>query len=188
MSKTSQEKARIQQIKELTDSVATADCTYSIWWIYSNREDRKRYLETMNDSPLFFRAAIHAHFLATIVALYALYETRRDSVNVPRVASESPPAVRASLTAKLTEAKSLWTKVAILRNECFGHVSSSLSTSAVFKKADVRPNDLKRLIELSKEIVNNLSHAEDRSSHAFNLDPSNETRKILDQLKENLKS
>jgi hypothetical protein len=188
MSTASQEKARIQQLKELTDIVITGDCHYSIWWILSNREDRTKYHETLDDSPLFFRASIHAHFLATVVALYVLYETRRDTINLPRIVSEASETVKAKLSRKLTEAKNLWKKVAILRNECFAHVSSNLSIGAVFKKAGVRPNDLKRLVELSKEIVNDLSYAEDRSSHAFNLDPSSETRNILDQLKKNVRS
>jgi hypothetical protein len=39
----------------------------------------------MNNWPLFFRTNIQAHFMAMVVALCALYETRRDTVNLIRL-------------------------------------------------------------------------------------------------------
>jgi hypothetical protein len=39
----------------------------------------------MNRYHLFFSTSIHSHFVALIVALYRLYEKRRDTYNIPRL-------------------------------------------------------------------------------------------------------
>jgi hypothetical protein len=112
-----------------------ADCHHKIWWIFWNSEDRAEYAEAIDETVLYFRAAISAHFLATIVALYALYERRRDTFNIPDAIKQAPQIVRTAVQSKRDAAKFLWIKISIIRNECLAHVSSNFSTSDVFKKA-----------------------------------------------------
>lgn len=60
-------------------------------------------------------------------------------------------------------------KVCILRNKAFGHRSRAYSVEECFREAAVSPNELKQLMEATKELLNTLSYAWDRSCHAFNL-------------------
>ncbi len=177
---------RTQQIRELVNSIMAADCQFKIWWIFWNSEDRAEYAEAMDETVLYFRAAISAHFLAAIVALYGLYETHRDTFNIPDAIKQAPQIVQTAVQSKRHAANLLWIKISIIRNECLAHVSSNFSTFDVFKKAGLCPNDLKQLIDLSRDIVNEIAYAHDRSSPAIAIDPSDEVRSILDQLKKNM--
>ena len=71
--------------------------------------------------------------------------------------------------------------VAILRNEVFAHLSDSDYKDA-FERARLTPNEIEQLIELSKQLVNKLSYANDRSTFVFNLDPATDTYNLLDSL------
>ena len=70
-------------IKNLQDTIITAYHNYEIWWIYKSKDTRPIYLDVMNKYLAFFSTSIHAHFVAMIVALYRLYETRKDTINIP---------------------------------------------------------------------------------------------------------
>ena len=56
-----------------------------IWWIYKSKDTRPKYIDTMIDYVSFFETSIHAHFVAMILALYRLYETRRGTIKIPRL-------------------------------------------------------------------------------------------------------
>src|SRR3989337_990975 len=72
------------QLKELQDTTTTASLNYEIWWIFRGSETRPKYVDVMNHYRLYFHAAIGAHFVAMLVALYRLYETRPDTHNIPK--------------------------------------------------------------------------------------------------------
>jgi hypothetical protein len=69
-------------IREFHDALTAAELNYEIWWVYRGHDTRPKFIDTMSRYPVFFRMSIHAHFLATIVALSRLYETRKDSYNI----------------------------------------------------------------------------------------------------------
>src|SRR4051794_26110871 len=70
-------------IDELRDTVRHAWLDYEIWWVYKSADTRPEYADTMNRYTLFFHTSIHAHFVALLVALYRLYERRKDTYNIP---------------------------------------------------------------------------------------------------------
>src|SRR6187455_2633293 len=70
-------------VEELRNAVTVAWLNYEIWWIYKSSDTRSEFVDTMNKYNLFFHASIHAHFVALLVALYRLYETRDDTYNIP---------------------------------------------------------------------------------------------------------
>jgi hypothetical protein len=49
----------------------------------------------------------------------------------------------------------------------YAHLSD-IDFGAKFSEASISPNEIERLIKLSKELVNKLSYANDRSTFAFN--------------------
>ncbi len=175
-------------IKELQHTVTVAGLNYEIWWVYESHDTRPKYLNTMNGYPLFFQQSIHAHFVALLVALYRLYETRGDTYNIPsllRILRNQQALDRATLDQldrMYNKARPLWIKVNILRNKAFGHRSVAHTVEEVFKEAQVTPNELKQLVEATKELLNELSHARDRNVHAFNLSARGDTIRLLDDL------
>jgi hypothetical protein len=176
-------------IAALRHGVSNACLNYDIWWVYKSKKYRPIYVGMMNRYLEFFSTSLHAHFVALLVALYPLYETRRDTFNIPRLlkllAKEDAISAHAldNVTQLYDEAKPLWLKVSILRNEAFGHRSDSLTIDQIFNKADMAPNELKKLIDLTKKLLNSVTRALDGSVDAFNLGASETTVRILKDLK-----
>lgn len=179
-------KDRRDLIQQLQASVMAADLHYRVWWIYKNKDDREKYLDVLNDYLGFFRVSIQAHFIAVTVILYAIYEERSDTVNLSRLFASAGRDLQATIAEKYTRARAIWTKVAIIRNNHVGHVNDRLDVDEVFQKANVTYNDIRDLIQLSKELVNAFSYAEDRSTFAYNLDSAGDTYRVLDDLRREL--
>lgn len=179
-----------QYIKELQNAITVAGLNYEIWWVYKEKESRKRFADTLNAYPLFFQTSLHAHFVAMIIALYKLFETRQDSVNVPQLVKIIKDQGSVSeidiqkIEAEISQIKSLWVKVSILRNKLFGHKSNALDNEEIWKEAKVTPNEFRKLIDESKKILNQLTSVWDRSGHAFNLSSKEDTIELLEDLKE----
>ena len=175
-------------VTELRHTVVVAMQNFDVWWVYKQRRDRSRFVDVLNTYPAFFQASIHAHFVALIMALYRLYETRTDTFNLTEVVNRLetelalPSRKLAGIKRRVENARRLWIKVSILRNEAFGHRSNSRSVSDVFRKAGVTANQLRSLIQKTKQIVNLVSQELDGSSHAFNLRATSDTRRMLTDL------
>jgi len=176
-------------INELRHAVIVAGLNYDVWWVYREKGSREKFVDVMNDYLEFFLTSIHSHFVAMLAALYYLYETRTDTINVPRLfellsAEGSLSETDIAESKQLYEAaKPLWVKVSILRNEQFMHRASKLSEGdGAFKKANIAPDDFKRLIKLTRELLNKITHKRDRDVHAFNLSAAQDTVRLLDDL------
>lgn len=176
-------------VDALRHGANVATLNYDIWWVYKSKEHRPVYVSTMNNYIGFFDTSLHAHFVALLVALYPMYETRRDTINIPRLLRildaerQIPANVLAKANAIYAEAKPLWVKVGVLRNNAFGHRSDSKTIEAIFKEAGITPNQLKKLIDLTKRLLNTVSRALDGTVHAFNLAATEATLRLLQDLR-----
>jgi len=172
------------RIKQVADRVTFASMNYRIWRIYTEPGDRTKYLGVLQRYNSFFRTSLQAHFAATIITLYGLYETRRESISLARLAQElSDPKLHSELQPMLDEANSIWRKkITILRNDVYAHLSD-IDFGAKFSEAGISANEIERLIKLSKDLVNKLSYADGRSSFAFNLYTASDTYNLLDRLR-----
>ena len=177
-----------QYINELRHAVSVASLNYDVWWTLKNKENRDRYTRTMNRYAGFFTTGINAHFVALLIPLYRLYESKADTYNIPklldhlRYSGHLPPAVIAEIDGLRAQAAPLWEKVRILRNRAFGHRSRAHTTEELFKEAKVTPDNLKDLIAISKGLLNQISHAWQRDIHAFNTNAAKDTIRLLDDL------
>ena len=175
-------------IKGIQDTIVAAEHNHEIWWIYKSRDTRPKYIDIMNAYPSFFQTSIHAHFVAMLIALYRLYETRRDTISFPQLLkllgsdhSLSDDAIN-RVHELMQEAKPIWIKIGIIRSEVFAHLNNQRDIEESFKKADLKYRYFKDLIELSKTIINVITHDYDRSTHAFNLSAEFDTKALLTDL------
>jgi len=183
-------------LDELKNTIVAADLNYQIWWIYRG-PFRKKYVDILNKYPHFFLVSIHAHFVALIIALYRLFEKRsnkytinfHDTVKLFEEEGILNPEKLELMNEKVESAKEIWIKVSVLRNECFGHLNKNVINNELepFKKAKVTPDDLKKLIDYSKDILNELASEFGRFSYAFNLSSENDTIRLLDDLLEEVR-
>lgn len=178
-----------KRVKELQHALIVAELNYEIWWVYKEKESRARFVDVLNGYPLFFQTSLHAHFVAMIVSLYRLYESRKDTINLPQLLAllKSKRAISIQevkrLEAEMIPIKPLWVKVAVLRNKMFGHRSNALDSDRVWKEAAVTPKQFKQLIDESKRILNEITSLWNRSGHAFNLSATKDTVKLLKNLR-----
>ena len=137
---------------------------YDIWRYLEDRETLRVAIHTMQHFSEFFRFAPHAHFVAFVVYIAALFEKRKrnDTINLPSLAKEMKAKKlisvedAADIDTLLREAQPVATKVAILRNNLFAHRSATFSYAAAFKLAAVKPDQLFTLTEIALKIANRL--------------------------------
>lgn len=176
-------------IDELRHSVVTAELNYQTWWVYKEKTSRARFAGTMNRYTPFFQTGIHAHFVAYLVSIYRLHEKRRDTVNIPRFIDtvEKAGAIDASVIASarrfLTEAKPIWIKVGVLRNEVFAHRAETQDIADVFSKASVTPDELVQLNTLTKNILNGVTSHIDKTAHTFEVAAGAAATRLLNDLR-----
>ena len=148
---------------------------YDIWRFFEGEVTRPAILDTMRCYAEFFRFDPHAHFVAFVVHIAALFEKpQKSTINLPRLAKESglnSAQDATEIDALLRKAKPLASKATILRNNLFAHRSDTLSYSDAFKKADVTPNELRDLTEIALKIVNRLLTMRGLKDHVFNRVP-----------------
>ncbi len=177
-----------ERISELRQILLDAQHSFQIWWACSNREDRQRYKGALNKHSVFFAATLDAHFTVTMISLAKLYEKKPKTVNIDQALSSRPGLCKV-LSQQLTEAKLIGHKVCILRNNLYAHTDYKLDYGAAFLKADLTPDEIRKLVELSKQIVNAISYAHDKTCFAFDLDNfTHETYRLLDSLSRDLAS
>jgi hypothetical protein len=179
-----------QYIDELRHTTTVASLNYDIWWVYRSADTRPLYVDVMNKYGIYFQTAIHAHFIALIIELYRLYETRDDTFNIPsllrlmRLHSQISEEKLCQLETTLKdEAKPIWIKVNILRNKVFGHRSKAHTTEEAFSEAGMAPNELGKLLEVTKKLLNELTLEFNNSFHAFNLGSREQALQLLNDLK-----
>jgi hypothetical protein len=178
-----------KNIEELQDAILFAKWNYEIWLVCNEKNSRKRFVDVLDDYPLYFQTSLRANFVAMIISLYRLYETREDTINIPQLLrllkkrnNISGQEIE-SMESDVKSMRPLWKKVSILRNNLFGHRSNKLVDEDVWKKANVTPDQLKRLIDDSKGLLNKMTRLWDRRSHAFNLSVSYDAVRLLEDLK-----
>lgn len=177
-------------MKELQDTAIAASLNYDIWWVFRGSETRPKYVDVMNHYLHYFHAAIGAHFIALLVALYRLYETRPDTHNIPNFLNrlEADDALKKedldSLRAQYAAAKPLWIKVSILRNKVYGHRALDRDIEEAFDEAGVTPFELRDLVSQTKALLNELNLKLRDSTHAFNLSATRDTVRLLEDLKD----
>jgi hypothetical protein len=175
-------------IKSIQDTIIVAEWNHDIWWIYKSRDTRPKFIDAMNTYLAFFQTSIHAHFVAMIIVLYRLYETRHDTISFPQLlkALDSDHTLsdnaRNRVRELIQETKPIWIKIGIIRSEVFAHLSNARDIEGSFKKADLKYGHFNDLIELSKTIINVITHDYARSTHAFNLSVKFDTKDLLTDL------
>ena len=174
--------------KLLANIITSASLHYDIWWIYKERDSRAKYVNTMNQYLDFFLPSLQSHFLSAIVEIYKLFETRKDTANFPALVkliidnSLVKKDTQDEIQKKLKEARILWRKIAILRSELFAHSSIKLTYRAIFEKANVKPNEIKELIERSKNLLNLITEPTISRSHLFTLTATDDAKQVLEDL------
>jgi hypothetical protein len=162
-----------------------------IWRVY--KDLRPTYVGVMKEYNEFFAASIHAHFVAFVVAIYRLYESKpgkgkTGTFNIPGIImilrdnGDLPNTVLDELDEMQNRVKPYWEKIKVLRNRVFGHRSTAHKNEELFKQVAMRPDECTDILELTKNLLNKLTYAWDRSTHPFDNDARKDMIRLMDDL------
>jgi hypothetical protein len=169
--------------------VVRARIFYDLWFTFEDAKSRPATLDVTERFGEFFAFDPHAHFVAFVVHIAALFERRYGTINLQGLAKEAKEAnliqaqTAIEIDALLDEAAPLVSKVTLLRNNLFAHRSASLPYDAAFKKANVTADQLRDLTEIALKIANRLLLAQGLRDHMFNYMPREEAEAILEALR-----
>ena len=173
-------------ISELRETVVAAGLNYDVWSALSGPDTAPKYQKEMQRHSLFFSTSARANLIAALVALYRIYERRQDSYNIPHLINLLPKLFSEKeledIEALHNQAKPIWVKVCILRNKVFGHRAKSHTIEEAFAEAGVTPNDIARLLDITRKLLNKVSLVHDKTTHAFNLEARGDTVRLLKEL------
>lgn len=172
-------------LKDILLIVEDAHYSYEIWWILVSRDGRKRFFKQMLHYKEFFQATAYAHIALVIINLYKLFETRKDTLNFNKLIRETEKRGLfdpKQINNELKEARRLWKKIGILRNRLFAHKNYLLTKEAIYKEAEINPNQIKKLIDLSLKIFNSLWISLGESPKKIDDFSTRDTNKILEDL------
>jgi AbiU2 len=179
-----------ERFEEAARLVLRSRIFFDIWSYFESEDTRPAIIDAMNCFSDYFRFDSHAHFVAFIVHIAALFEKRSDTINLPDLTKELKQSnlisaqAAANIDVLLRQAKELAPKVNILRSNLFAHRSANLSYDEAFKKAEVTPHQMRVLTELALKIVNHLLLARGLEEQFFYPSPREDAEAMLKTLKE----
>ena len=168
--------------------VVRARLFLDLWFYFEEKTTRAKIVDTMREYNEFFRFTPHAYFVAYIVHIAAMFDRRKDTISLPRLAKEMKMSrllqgnSAAEVDRLLAEAAPIASKVLVLRHYAFAHRSARISYDDAFKQAAVKPNQLHELTEVALKIANRLLLARGLKDEAFTTLPREDAEKMMKAL------
>ena len=144
------------------------------------------YLVLFNRNLRFFAGVESALFNSTVVILYALYETRNDTVNFKQLLALSENRIPKSeiheYQERLRNIKPTWLRICTIRNELVGHETLERDRAASELKADLKFSDVDGLLHHAKQLLFDIS-SRHFNTHLDYMDDSQESvSRLMSQL------
>ncbi|MBW7991725.1 MAG: hypothetical protein FVQ84_17150 [Planctomycetes bacterium] len=176
----------------MKDAIVATSEHYNIYYIYTNYRDRPKYVKIMNRYLGFFRASISAQFTATLLTLSKVLDknTKNNRISMYSLLESArkheliEPSKLQKIEDDLNGTNEMFLKLQVLRNNQFAHLGN-LDSKKAFKIAGISPNDLKKLIDLSIDILQSIYHAYDRGDFPFDYHSNKDTYSLLNDLLRN---
>lgn len=178
-------------IHELRQNITHANLNYEIWWVLFGKDTDDDLIKVLNKYKRLQLTLKRSYMTTLFVDLYKLYETKDNRHCIPSLIKKiekdnliDTTSLDSIKSLYAHKAKPIWVKVSILRNNVYAHSSSSLKIEDAFERAKLSPNDLKDLLDYSKEILNSISKTIFKETHVFNLGSKREMLNLLKHLNE----
>lgn len=178
----------INNLKDILLIIEDAHYSYEIWWILVSKDGRNKYFSKMLHYKEFFVPTARAHLASIVVNLYKLYETRDDTLSIPKIIKEAEKIKlldSKQIAGEFKKAKELWIKICTLRNKYIAHKNYQLTKGAIYKEAKITPNQIKELIDISLIIFNKLWVCLGKQPHEIDEFTTRDTKKLFDDLLSN---
>jgi hypothetical protein len=178
-------------IEEMREEIVAAKMSWDIFWVFSNRRDRQKYVKTMNRDLLFFAPSIGAHYRSALITIGKIFDRDQRTMSLDSLLKSAfdqnrlTTQTKKRIESRLKRNKILIRKYMIVRGNVVAHWSGKLTREESYKKADIRFNDFQKLLHLGFSILSQIKKdVTGENLHEWNLFSSTgATRKLLEKLK-----
>jgi AbiU2 len=178
----------VEKVHELMQTVHSADVCFEIWRLLTFKDasvDSSAHVRAFGRYSHFFMPSVHAHWIGVVMAIYRLFDSDPNAVSLVssnELRQKLDSAHNQIFRRKLGSVRDIADRVAALRNHLFGH-RDNISTQAAFDEAKLKRDELRKLINTSRELVEILRAAWDLPKEMW---PQNDaiadTVRLLDRL------
>lgn len=179
----------LKNLDELFRIIFDARSNYEIWWIYISKDGRDKYFKIFLHFKEFFEICGYALISMVTVSLYKLFETRDDTVNFKNITNDAlrlkiiGDADMQKLTPTIERARAIWIKINQLRSYLFAHRAKELTVEEIYKNANITSDEIKKLTDLSLEILNYIALKAGQKEREFEGFILRDTHRLLKTLK-----
>ncbi len=143
-------------------------------------------LVKLNRNLRFFAGVESALYNSTVVLLYSLYESRKDTVNFHQLLGLSAQSLSdtelAEYQDRIKGVKPTWVRVGIIRNELVGHQTLERDRAAAELKADLKFSDVDALLAHAKKLLFDISSKHFDTHVAYMGDSRDAVNKLLSRV------
>mgnify|MGYP001600497005 CR=1 FL=1 len=177
-----------ERFLKLMHDAIVAKMHYQVYDVLTNDVDRPNFVDTMNEYGGFWSSSISAHFVAMVMAISKIYDKKYFSLvhlleglqKERLLNSENASILREEVDIIQASLK----KVTILRGNFVAHLTEKLSPTEVFKLAAISRNELRRLIDDSFRLLNQIRESLGEPDIVVADNAEEDTRLILSRLRE----
>jgi hypothetical protein len=161
-----------QILETLIEEAFSAKANFQTWWALRNLA-LPDYYETMNDSTYrdYFQLANGAHYKLFFLALSKLFDNDKRATSISRLKqalrvegyTHSADELEQALCANMPSVE----RIIGIRNKAIVHNQAGISRQQVYEINGITPDEIRRLIELTCNILNDTARALGMTSIIF---------------------
>jgi hypothetical protein len=164
--------------------------TFNIWQACQQSHGDKDTVEMFNDAyPGLLVWIEHALLAQSVNSLCFLNEKRNDTLNFGSLLSHFKDSLSdasyGELRSKVDELKTVWIKLAVLRNEIFAHRTNQRAIADSFVKASISPTEIESYIETARFIVQRIGVVRFGVTYHFRTGCNATMTKLIQDLRSN---
>lgn len=178
-----------ESIHEVADVVSLASDSFDVWWDLQAACNYDDYKSVLEEYQHFFQATINAHLVTLIVCSHALFDKRKGTQTIRSLLSRlergaSNAAVTSELQQTINELQGIWLKIKRVRDNVFAHRSETCQAESVFRAANLTPDEIRRFIFQSRQIVATIANETGMPSvFEEEISPTPHTQEIMQTLR-----
>lgn len=158
---------------------------YSLFLLTSSTDGHLSHRPVIREFWEVLRFIQQANLVAAIVEAHSLFQDRKDTINLPRLLREieeknGPLHAARDQMARIAP---FLNKVAILRNKAIAHRTKLVSYDDVFKRADIKRDEVGALLDAGVALSNELLVAEGFEAEEVSPLPTDAYHRMLEALR-----
>jgi hypothetical protein len=157
---------------------------FLLWRLTTGTDGHLQHRPVFQEYWEAIRFLQNGQLIAAVVDLHALCERRADTINLATLIAEMEAGGRLlDSEKKLSKAQGSIRKIVLLRSAAIAHRTSKKAYNDVFTAANITPNEIQDLIDLTIEITGDLLEVSGKERPDLNPFPLETYRRMFNDLR-----